>query len=105
MALLAKQKIPFKKENIYRLELIGEVDAEADNFAEDVERYLSGACAYIRVKDKTKKKIDYTAFEGDNSLKGEFVRAVRESDGYTEEEKAQMIAYGLKALAGREVDA
>jgi DNA repair exonuclease SbcCD nuclease subunit len=104
MALLAKQKIPFKKENIYRLELIGEVDAEADNFAEDVERYLSGACAYIRVKDKTKKKIDYTAFEGDNSLKGEFVRAVRESDGYTEEEKAQMIAYGLKALAGREVD-
>lgn len=104
MALLAKQKIPFKKENIYRLELIGEVDAEVDNFAEDVERYLSGACAYIRVKDKTKKKIDYTAFEGDNSLKGEFVRAVRESDGYTEEEKAQMIAYGLKALAGREVD-
>jgi DNA repair exonuclease SbcCD nuclease subunit len=105
MALLAKQKIPFKKENIYRLELIGEVDAEVDNFAEDVERYLSGACAYIRVKDKTKKKIDYTAYDGDNSLKGEFVRTVRASEEYTEEEKAQIIAYGLKALAGREVDA
>ena len=37
-------------------------------------------------------------------MKGEFVRTVLASD-YTEEEKAQIIAYGLKALVGREVDA
>jgi hypothetical protein len=49
--------------------------------------------------------MDYSAYEGDNSLKGEFVRTVRERTDYTEEEKAQIIAFGLKALAGREVDA
>ena len=105
MARLAREKILFKKENIYRIELVGEVDADVDNFAEDVQRYLERDCAYLSVKDKTKKKIDYTAYEGDNSLKGEFVRMVRDSVEYTEEEKAQIIALGLKALAGREVDA
>lgn len=105
MQRLARNKIPFKKENIYRIELVGEVDADVEHFAEDVQRYLAGDCAYVSVKDKTKKKIDYTAYDGDNSLKGEFVRTVRESTEYTEEEKAQIIAYGLKALAGREVDA
>ena len=105
MARLARTKTVFKKENIYRIELVGEVDADVDSFAEDVQRYLEGDCLYLSVKDKTVKKIDYTAYEGDNSLKGEFVRAVRESEGYTDEEKAMIIAYGLKALAGREVDA
>lgn len=104
MARLARAQIPFKKENIYRIELVGEIDAQTEEFAADVERALENDCAYLSVKDKTKKKIDYTAYDGDNSLKGEFVRTVLESD-YTEEEKAQMIAYGLKALVGREVDA
>ena len=105
MARLARKEISFQKENIYRIELVGEVDADVDDFTEDVERYLQGDCAYLSVKNKTKKRIDYTAYDGDNSLKGEFVRTVRESTEYTEEEKAQIIAFGLKALAGREVDA
>ena len=104
MARRAREEIAFDKENIYRLELVGEVDADVDDFAKDVQAYLERDCAYLSVKDRTKKKIDYTAYEGDNSLKGEFVRAVAESE-YTDEEKAQIIAYGLKALAGREVDA
>ena len=105
MVRLARMKIPFKKENIYRIELVGEVDADVDSFAEDVQKYLETDCAYVSVKDKTTKKMDYTIYEGDNSLKGEFVRTVRERTDYTEEEKAQIIAFGLKALAGREVDA
>ncbi len=105
MAKLAKEKISFNKENIYRIELIGEVEAEIDGFVDDVHAYLEGACAYLSVKDCTKKKIDYAAYEHDLSLKGEFVRSVRACADYTEEEKTQIIAYGLKALAGREVDA
>lgn len=104
MARLAKAQIAFRRENIYRIELVGEIDAQTDEFAADVQRLLERECAYVSVKDKTKKKIDYTAYDGDNSLKGEFVRTVLASE-YTEEEKAQMIAYGLKALVGREVDA
>ncbi len=105
MAKRAKEQIVFDKENIYRIELVGEVDAGVEQFAMDVQTYLEGNCVFLSVKDCTKKKIDYAAFQYDVSLKGEFVRGVRQSEDYTEEEKAQIIAYGLKALSGREVDA
>ncbi len=105
MSRLAKEKIPFRKEDIYRIELIGEVDADLDEFADDVHSYLQNECAFLSVKDCTKKKIDYAAYAYDLSLKGEFVRAVQASTEYAEEEKAQIIAYGVKALSGREVDA
>ncbi len=104
MAKRIKEEVAFKKENIYRIELVGEVDLEIDEFAEDVESYLAGECAYLNVKDCTKKKLDYAAYAYDKSLRGEFVRSVAEAPDYTEEERAQIIAYGLKALDGREVD-
>ncbi len=104
MAKRAKATLSFDREDVYRLELVGEVDAEAEDFAKDVQTYLERECAFLSVKDRTKKKIDYAAYEYDTSLKGEFVRTVRESEEYTEEERAQIIAYGLKALSGREVD-
>ncbi len=105
MAKRIMREVPLSFEDIYRIELVGEVGADVDEFEEDVRAYLRTSCAYLSVKDCTKKKIDYAAYEYDNSLKGEFVRAVKEKAEYTEEEKAQIIAYGLKALAGREVDA
>ncbi len=105
MAKKVREQTPLKKENIYRVELVGEVDLDVDEFAADVERYLSADCAYVSVKDLTKKKLDYAAYETDKSLRGEFVRLVKEKTEYTEDQKAQIIAYGLKALSGREVDA
>ncbi len=104
MALKIKSQIPFKRENIYRIELVGEVDADVEEFASDVKKYLENECAFLSVKDCTKKKIDYAAYEYDLSLRGEFVRTVQASEDYTDEEKAQIVAYGLKALAGREVE-
>ncbi len=104
MAKRAKELCCFQREDIYRVELVGEVEAEIDEFASDVQAYLESECEFLSVKDRTKKKIDYAAYEYDNSLRGEFVRTVKECEDYTEEEKAQIIAYGLKALSGREVD-
>ncbi len=105
MAKLVREQVRLSTEDIYRVELVGEVDVDVDEFAQDVHAYLRPYTAFLQVKDYTKKRIDYAAYEYDNSLKGEFVRTVKESMEYSEEEKAQMIAYGLKALAGREVDA
>ncbi len=105
MAKRARETLAFSKEDVYRVELVGEVEAEVDEFAKDVYAYLCQDCAFLSVKDCTKKKIDYAAYAHDTSLKGEFVRTVAECTDYTEEERAQIIAYGLKALSGREVDA
>ncbi len=94
----------FSPNDIYRVELIGEVDAQVNDFASDIQKYLSGSVKYADVKDRTTKKIDISKYENDLSLKGEFVRSVYKSKDYSDEEKAQIIAYGLKALSGSEVE-
>ncbi len=104
MARRVREQVAFKKGNVYRIELVGEVDIDLEEFVSDVRAYLSGECDYLSVKDCTKKKLDYDGYAADKSLRGEFVRAVAENPDFTEEERAQIIAYGLKALAGREVD-
>lgn len=104
MARRALEQCTFSREGIYRLELVGEVDVQTEEFAHDVQAYLSGSCLYLSVKDCTDKKIDYEAYANDASAAGEFVRAVQASEQFSAQEKAQIIAYGLRALSGREVD-
>lgn len=94
----------FSPNDIYRVELVGEVDAQVSDFASDIKKYLSSEVKYVDVKDKTTKKIDISKYENDLSLKGEFVRLVYKSKDYSDEEKAEIIAYGLKALSGSEVE-
>ena len=40
----------------------------------------------------------------DESLKGEFVRIVRAAEDLSEEDKAQIVQYGIRALAGEEIE-
>lgn len=103
IALKAKEEIVFSKDSIYRIELVGEIDAQVDDMAADVKKELSSSCAFVDVKDETEKKLDFSAYENDLSLKGEFVRLVQNSD-LDEKRKMQILAYGLRALNGREVN-
>lgn len=94
----------FSPNDLYRVELRGELSAGIDGLSSDVKKYLSSDVKYADVKDYTTKKIDISKYENDLSLKGEFVRLVYQSGDFTDEEKAQIIAYGLKALTGSEVE-
>lgn len=98
------KEIEFNKKSIYRIELIGDIEAVYDDLASDVKKYLQNLALFVDVKDLTSKKIDYSAFENDLSIKGEFVRQVRSDKELSEDEKAQVILYGLRALSGREVE-
>lgn len=98
-SLKVKEEVAPDRKNVYRILLTGEVDFTVDDLVSDVEKYLSGDCLFVRVKDRTRKKIDVRAYDGDTSLTGEFVRTVYESD-YSEDDKAKIISYGLKALSG-----
>ncbi|MDE7453349.1 MAG: metallophosphoesterase [Clostridia bacterium] len=98
-SLKVKSEVGLDAKSIYRILLTGEVDYTVDDLVSDAEKYLSGDCLFVRVKDRTRKKIDIHAYDGDTSLKGEFVRAVYASD-YSDEDKAKIISYGLKALDG-----
>ncbi|MBQ3234815.1 MAG: DNA repair exonuclease [Clostridia bacterium] len=100
----AKEIRKFSLSDIYRVELIGELDAGLDGVSADVKKYLSDDVKFIDVKDSTKKKIDVKKYENDTSIIGEFVREVYKSIDYSEEDKARIIAYGLKALSNVEVE-
>lgn len=55
-----------------------------------------------QLENMTTIAIDYSQYDHDISLKGEFVRTVRASS-YSEETKGKMIVKGLRALQGKEV--
>jgi hypothetical protein len=64
---------------------------------------LSQNFFHVKVVDESKLFIDYTAFEKDLSERGEFVREVGRY-AMSEEERAEILDVGLKALAGEEID-
>ena len=99
-----KAQVKFHSADLYRIHLVGDIAYESETLAEDVERLLANDCYFVSVKNRTLKKINPEEYEGDLSLRGEFVRAVLTDPDLTEERKRQMITLGLKALSGQEVD-
>lgn len=99
-----KEAVNFQKQNIYRINLIGEISFDVPELCGDVQTYLSSECYFVDVKDRTGKKIDYSVYDGDTSVRGEFVRCVRDNPALSDEEKKQIISYGLKALAGGKME-
>lgn len=94
----------WSSDDLLRVILTGEIEFESDGLAGELEELLSDKCYFVSVKDKTHRKISAEAYENDKTLRGEFVRAVLLSDEYTDEEKQQMISYGLRVLEGREAE-
>ncbi len=99
-----KNTVKFDKKNMYRIELVGDVGFEEDKLAKVVEEELQTLCYFVSVKDKTLLRIDAEKYKGDVSIRGEFVRSILARTDWTEEKKRQVIALGLKALKGDEVD-
>lgn len=97
-----REDIDFVSKDIYRINLIGEVDYDVEDLQIDVKEYLSDTCYFVDVKDKTTRKIDIHKYDHDLSIKGEFVRTVWNNKEYSEQEKIQIITLGLKHLEGKE---
>ena len=99
-----RRGISFRKDDIYRILLTGEVDFDVDGLAADVEKQLEGSCCFCSVKDKTERTIDIAKFRGDLSVRGEFVRTVLAQADMREEEKMTAIRCGLRALENKEIE-
>lgn len=96
--------IKFNKRDLYRINLIGEINFDVDRLADDVEKMLADICYFVSVKDKTSKKIDITQYAKDLSIKGEFIRTVYAQTNLSDEDKMTIINCGLKALDGKEIE-
>ena len=96
----AVQDIP--AENLVKITLTGSCTLETQKDLNFLKKMMEGKFYYLKIKDESRLKIEKESYEHDISLKGEFIRLVMASDR-TEEEKEQMILWGIRALSGEEV--
>jgi DNA repair exonuclease SbcCD nuclease subunit len=93
------EKYPAK--SVLRLVLVGGRNTEFDIDKENLELRLNERFFFAKVYDRTKIKVDINDYATDKSVRGEFVRAVWDSN-LDEEMKGKVIMCGLNALKGEE---
>lgn len=94
----------YKNTSFLKIVLRGEVDVDCEKDPDYLVNWLQDDFYFVKAKDQTRIRIDYDKYMLDESLKGEFVRTVRASEELSEEDKAQIVQYGIRALAGEEIE-
>ncbi len=92
----------YSSKSLVKFVLTGEVDVECELDTKFLEEQFMDYFYFEKVYDKTRLMINYSDYEKDASLKGEFVRMVGASD-LSEEEKSKVIRMGILTLAGEEI--
>ena len=91
------------EDSLLKLVLTGDVDVECEKNIDFLVKKFEPEFYFLKIYDETGLKVDYTAFALDASLKGEFVRLVQASEDLDPEAQAEVIRYGIRALAGEEL--
>lgn len=94
----------YSRESLIKFVLCGSVDVECEKNTEFIRKQFEDKFYFVKVYDETNLAVDYNAFAMDVSLKGEFIRTVMSDKSMDEERKAEVIRYGIQALAGEEID-
>lgn len=95
-------KAEYNSDSLVKIVLEGQVDVECEKNMEFLQQQFADDFYFLKIYDETRLYVNYQDFALDESLKGEFVRKVLESD-MDEEEKNILIRYGIQALAGEEL--
>lgn len=91
-----------ENKDMVKVVLKGEFEFNQIKYNEQLLQYLSDKFYFAKVEDETKLKIDISSFENEISLKGEFLREVKNSL-IDESIKDDVILCGLKALTGEDL--
>jgi DNA repair exonuclease SbcCD nuclease subunit len=86
--------------DLVKFVLTGMVDVECEKDLAYFEARFRDSFFFVKAYDETKLRVEIADFMRDESLKGEFVRQVMANKSLAEEEKNDVIRYGLQALAG-----
>ncbi len=92
-----------RREDIVKLRLQGNHQAGLKKDIPFLTSRLAQNFFQIKVVDESRLSIDFDSFKNDLSERGEFVREVGRCV-MNEEERAEILEVGLKALAGEEID-
>lgn len=93
------RKMRIGQRDLIKIELVGDVDEETDVDESYTENAFKDDFYYVKAVNKTGVKIDYTKYENDESLKGWFIRLVRDSNE-SDEDKGRIVKMGIEALTG-----
>lgn len=94
----------YTKESLVKVELTGALDVECEKNTDYLGKQFEQKFYAFKIKDNTIYNIDYMSYEHDMSLKGEYIRNVMARNDISEQDKAEIIRYGLQALQGEEID-
>lgn len=89
--------------SMVRILLNGMTDIDFDVDCDRIVNIFKDKFYFIKVVDHTGTRINYDDFAGDRSLKGEFVRLLRQED-IPEDERAEIIELGIRAILGDEIE-
>lgn len=98
-----KNKVNFNSNDIYRINLVGDLLPDKSFLPKDIESYFNNLY-FIEVVINTNIFIDYNQYLNDLSLKGEFIRTLIDSEAINDADKKEIASLGLKLLEGREVE-
>lgn len=96
-------KLDCKNEDYVKIKLTGELSQECQQYIWYLKKKLEQNYYYFQIVDETHRKDEYDQLEEQETLKGEFVRLVKEST-YSESEKKEIIRLGINALTGEELE-
>ena len=92
----------YSSKSLVKIELVGKVDVDSEINCDYLQDMFSEYFYFEKVVDHTKLQVNYSDFEKDVSLKGEFIRMVLRSD-LEDEQKSEIIHCGIQALSGEEI--
>lgn len=93
----------YSNRSLVKILLTGTLDVECEKDLQYLVKSFENDFYFLKIYDETALKVDIQQFVTDMSLKGEFVRKVMESE-LSEEEKGEIIRYGLQILEKGEVE-
>ncbi len=88
---------------LIKIVLKGALDVECEKDLSYLQSCFAQHFYFAKVQDETTRKIDPEQYRLDTSLKGEYVRQVLADGALSEEDRAAILHYGLRAIAGEEV--
>ena len=86
--------------SLIKLVLTGEYEIDLEKNTDYLYSELKDGFFFVKIKDDSRLKIDYSSYAFDRSLKGEFVRNVLDDISLSEQEKNDIIMCGIKAFGG-----
>ncbi|WP_081844271.1 metallophosphoesterase family protein [[Clostridium] aminophilum] len=93
-----------KETDLVKFVLTGEADVKAEKDLSLIVKTFNGRFYCVRAKDHSKIAIDYESYSLDTSLKGEFVRLIKQDESIKEDDKREMIRCALQVLNGEEIE-